>query len=92
MFNSFMQVPNSDFYNISVGGAHKGFSKSSSVPHYPSVRTKLLIFFYEYAAAQSWSVVVALHPKDTCMFGTLVQRLSTQGQPNSNVVFSKFYF
>lgn len=92
MLNSFMQVPNSDFYNISVGGAHKGFSKSSSVPHYPSSSHQITDFFYEYTAAQSWSVVVALHPKDTRMFGTLVQRLSTQGQPNSNVVFSKFYF
>lgn len=63
-----MQVPNSDFYNISVGGAHKGFSKSSSVPHYPSSSHQITDFFYEYTAAQSWSVVVALHPKDTCMF------------------------
>lgn len=40
-----MQVPNSDFYNISVGGAHKGFSKSSSVPHYPSSSHQITDFF-----------------------------------------------
>lgn len=45
MFNSFMQVPNSDFFNISVAGAHKGFS--SSVPHYPSNSYQITKFFYE---------------------------------------------
>lgn len=47
VFDSFMQVPNSDFYNISVAGAHKGFSTSSSVPHYPSSSYQITKIFYE---------------------------------------------